>query len=102
MAHAPLDQGGDVLGLLQGDVESGLADHGAVREHLAVAVGQGDGLAAVVEGGDRGESGAEVDADELARHCSPRRFEISDFRFQISDFRLPGFTVRPYKNNSTA
>ena len=58
MAHAPLDERGDAVGLLQGHVERRLADdgaavveqqHGAGRQHVAVAVGQRDGLAVVVQ-----------------------------------------------------
>ena len=73
LAHAPLDERGDPVGLLQGDVEGRLADDGAAvveqqdgagREHVAVAVGQRDRLAAVVQGGDGGEGGAQVDADD--------------------------------------
>ena len=76
IAHAPLDERGDVFGLFQGHVEGGLADDGlaigrqedgAGREHFAVAVGQRDRLAVVVERGDGAKRGAEVDADEIAR-----------------------------------
>ena len=75
MAHAPLDERGDLFGLLQGDVEGRLADDGAAavdedgagREHFAVAIGQRDRLAAIVQRGDGGKRGAQVDADEFAR-----------------------------------
>src|SRR5262249_59180290 len=73
-AHAPLDEGGDLVGLLEGDVERRLADHGAAvleedgagGQHLAVAVGQRDGLAPVVEGRNSRKSRTKVDADQFA------------------------------------
>src|SRR5207253_1245179 len=73
-AHAALDEGRHTVGLFEGDVEGGLADDGGVAvevdgagcEHFAVAVGQRDGLATVVQGGDGGEGGAQVDADEAS------------------------------------
>ncbi len=71
--HAPLDERRDAVGLFEGHVERRLADDGGAvgrevergrREHVAVAVGQGDGSPAVVERGDGGERGAQVDADQ--------------------------------------
>ena len=75
VADVALDQGGHALGLLEGDIAGGLADDGLAvlqehdtgGEHLAVAVGQGDRLAAVVEGGDGREGRAEVDPDQFTR-----------------------------------
>ena len=75
IAHAPLDERGHAVGLFQGHVEGGLADdgrvvveqqHGAGREHVAVAVGQRDRLAVIVQSGDGREGGAQVDADQFA------------------------------------
>ena len=74
MAHAPLDQARDLVRVLERDIQGRLADHrhalvqedGGGREHLAVPVGQGHRLAAVVERCNRGERCAQIDSDELA------------------------------------
>jgi hypothetical protein len=72
--HAPLDQRRDPIRLLLGDIQRRLADDrgtvfeqedGRRREHVAVAVREGDGVPAVVQGGDRGVRRAQVDADDL-------------------------------------
>ena len=72
----PLDEGGDAVGLFEGHVEARLPDDGlavgrqedgAGREHFAVAVGQRDRLAVVVERGHGAEGGSQIDADHLAR-----------------------------------
>ncbi len=79
MPHAPLDERGDAVGLLQGHVEGGLADdgaavieqqHGAGREHVAIAIGQRHGLAVVIQTGDGRKGGAQIDADQLAGSAS--------------------------------
>ena len=76
VAHVPLDERGDAVGLFEGHVEGGLADDGlalgrqedgAGREHFTVAVGQRHRLAVVVQRGDGAERGAQVDADQLSR-----------------------------------
>ena len=78
VAHVALDEHGDAVGHVQGHVARGLADdgarvldqHGAGREHFAVAVGQRDGLAVVVERGDGRKRRPQIDADQLSRtHC---------------------------------
>ena len=72
LAHPPLDERRNAVGLFQGHVEGRLADDGfavgdqdgARREQFAVAIGNGNRPATVVEGRDGGKGGAEIDADE--------------------------------------
>ncbi len=71
MTHPALDEQGDAIRMFEGHVAGRLADdrpavldeHGTGREHFAVQIGKRDRLAAVVERGDGGEGGAEIDAD---------------------------------------
>jgi hypothetical protein len=82
MAHAPLDEHGNLAGLGQRLVERSLTDdrqalleeHGTGSQHVAVAVRQRDRLAVVVQGGDGRKCGPQVDPDQLtrtARHAPP-------------------------------
>ena len=74
MSHIALDNLGDQMRLLEGDVARGLADdRGAVfeqdggwRQHFTFDIGKRDRLAAVVERGDGGKCRPQVDADEFA------------------------------------
>ena len=80
--HAPLDQRGDPIGLLERHIERRLADHRAVvgeqhgtrREHFAVAIGKRHRPAALVERCNRRERGAEIDADD---HVTEERINAS-------------------------
>ena len=72
-SHAPFDERGDAVGLLESQVEGRLTDHGRPigreidrrgREDFAVPIRDHDRPAAIVERGDRGECRAQVYANQ--------------------------------------